>query len=124
MLRSHPPHDLGRGSQSDLPFRLLPNEKAALVFFPSLLATVRFLEKEAVVRFRLADRIAQSSRDRGGLSVEVWGVRGAVMPGAFLLVAATGVALVVAFLLLLYFVSPLNHPKPLSLSGAHVVVRI
>ncbi|KAM3840379.1 3-ketodihydrosphingosine reductase [Vipera latastei] len=44
------------------------------------------------------------------------------MPGAFLLVAATGVALVVAFLLLLYFVSPLNHPKPLSLSGAHVVV--
>ncbi|XP_007439839.2 3-ketodihydrosphingosine reductase-like, partial [Python bivittatus] len=44
------------------------------------------------------------------------------MPGAVLLVAATGVALVVALLLLLYLMSPLDHPKPLSLSGAHVVV--
>ncbi|XP_070605193.1 3-ketodihydrosphingosine reductase [Erythrolamprus reginae] len=42
------------------------------------------------------------------------------MPDAVLL-AGTGVALVVA-LLLLYLMSPVNHPKPLSLSGAHVVV--
>ncbi|KAM6454244.1 3-ketodihydrosphingosine reductase isoform 2-T2 [Liasis olivaceus] len=41
---------------------------------------------------------------------------------AVLLVAATGVALVVALLLLLYLMSPLDHSKPLSLSGAHVVV--
>ncbi|XP_061446388.1 3-ketodihydrosphingosine reductase [Rhineura floridana] len=44
------------------------------------------------------------------------------MTGAVLLAAATGVALVLAFLLLLYIVSPLTSPKPLSLSGAHVVV--
>ncbi|XP_032078772.1 3-ketodihydrosphingosine reductase-like isoform X2 [Thamnophis elegans] len=44
------------------------------------------------------------------------------MPGAVLL-AAAGAALLAAFLLLLrYLVSPLRHPKPLSLSGAHVVV--
>ncbi|XP_026531154.1 3-ketodihydrosphingosine reductase [Notechis scutatus] len=43
------------------------------------------------------------------------------MSVAVLLVAAMGVAFVV-FLLLLYLVSPLNLPKPMSLSGAHVVV--
>ncbi|XP_026556869.1 3-ketodihydrosphingosine reductase [Pseudonaja textilis] len=43
------------------------------------------------------------------------------MSVAVLLVAGMGVAFVV-FLLLLYLVSPLNHPKPMSLSGAHVVV--
>ncbi|KAF7245151.1 3-ketodihydrosphingosine reductase [Varanus komodoensis] len=44
------------------------------------------------------------------------------MSGALLLAAAAGVALLVAFLLLLYLVSPVTSPKPLSLSGAHVVV--
>ncbi|XP_053101335.1 3-ketodihydrosphingosine reductase isoform X1 [Hemicordylus capensis] len=39
-----------------------------------------------------------------------------------LLAASAGIALVVAFLLLLYLASPLASPKPLSLSGAHVVV--
>ncbi|ETE65005.1 3-ketodihydrosphingosine reductase [Ophiophagus hannah] len=43
------------------------------------------------------------------------------MSVAVLLVAAMGVAFVV-FLLLLYLMAPLNHPKPMSLSGAHVVV--
>ncbi|XP_044282618.1 3-ketodihydrosphingosine reductase [Varanus komodoensis] len=46
----------------------------------------------------------------------------AEMSGALLLAAAAGVALLVAFLLLLYLVSPVTSPKPLSLSGAHVVV--
>ncbi|KAJ7338464.1 hypothetical protein JRQ81_012334 [Phrynocephalus forsythii] len=44
------------------------------------------------------------------------------MTGVLLLVAATGVALFVAFVLLLCLVAPLTGPKPLSLSGAHVVV--
>ncbi|KAH0617977.1 hypothetical protein JD844_016803 [Phrynosoma platyrhinos] len=44
------------------------------------------------------------------------------MPGAVLLVVATGAALIVAFLLLLCIVAPLTSPKPLALSGAHVVV--
>ncbi|XP_062986349.1 3-ketodihydrosphingosine reductase [Elgaria multicarinata webbii] len=47
------------------------------------------------------------------------------MSGAVLLAAAaTGVAFIMAFLLLflLYLMSPLTSPKPLSLSGAHVVV--
>lgn len=42
----------------------------------------------------------------------------------FWLVATVGVAVAVVFLLLLsYVVSPVASPKPLSLSGAHVVVR-
>ncbi|XP_060630702.2 3-ketodihydrosphingosine reductase [Anolis sagrei] len=44
------------------------------------------------------------------------------MPGAVLLVVATGAALIVAFLLLFCIVAPLSSPKPLALSGAHVVV--
>uniref|UniRef100_A0AAY4B371 3-ketodihydrosphingosine reductase n=1 Tax=Denticeps clupeoides TaxID=299321 RepID=A0AAY4B371_9TELE len=42
-----------------------------------------------------------------------------VLPFVMLLVVA---ALVVAFVLLLYMISPLLSPKPLKLSGAHVVV--
>ncbi|XP_034980865.1 3-ketodihydrosphingosine reductase [Zootoca vivipara] len=44
------------------------------------------------------------------------------MSGAVLLAAAAGVAVVLAFLLLLYIVLPFSSPKTLPLSGAHVVV--
>lgn len=62
-----PPSDLGIGSQSDLPFRLPPNEKAALVFFPSPRSRVSFLEKEAVVRLRwLTGSLSRAGLQRGG----------------------------------------------------------
>ncbi len=41
------------------------------------------------------------------------------MPFIMLLVIA---AFIVAFVLLLYMISPLISPKPLKLNGAHVVV--
>ena len=43
-----------------------------------------------------------------------------LLPFIMLLVVA---AFVVAFVLLLYMISPLISPKPLKLNGAHVVVR-
>lgn len=42
-----------------------------------------------------------------------------LLPFVMLLVVA---AFIVAFVLLLYMVSPLISPKPLKLNGAHVVV--
>ncbi|KAL8182595.1 UNVERIFIED_CONTAM: hypothetical protein K2H54_058501 [Gekko kuhli] len=45
------------------------------------------------------------------------------MPWVVLLVAGGGVALLSAFLLLLYLASLVTSPKPLALSGAHVVCR-
>lgn len=42
-----------------------------------------------------------------------------LLPFTMLLVVA---ALIVAFVLLLYMISPLISPKPLKLNGAHVVV--
>ncbi|XP_060098993.1 3-ketodihydrosphingosine reductase [Heteronotia binoei] len=44
------------------------------------------------------------------------------MPWLVLLLAAGGIALISAFLMLLYIASLVTSPKPLSLSGAHVVV--